>query len=88
MPIEDRRERELPDLGIVAVEDAETGELIELDTRNPEVRRRFTEIAENRAMLLRRAFNAEAVDSLRLETNQPYVADLKAFFKNRTHKRS
>ena len=36
----------LPDLGMVAIEDAETGELIELDTRNPAVRQRFTEIAE------------------------------------------
>ncbi len=46
LPIEDARERLLPDLGVVAIEDAETGELIELDTRNPAVRRRFTEIAE------------------------------------------
>ena len=46
LPIEDARERLLPDLGIVAIEDAETGELIELDTRNPAVRQRFAEIAE------------------------------------------
>ena len=88
MPIEDARERLLPDLGIIAIEDAETGELVELDTRNPAVRQRFAEIAESRAAQLRRAFNAEAVDSLRLETDQPYVAGLMAFFKNRTHKRS
>jgi len=86
MPIEDARERLLPDLGVIAIEDAETGELVELDTHNPVVRERFTEIAESRAAQLRRAFNAEAVDSLRLETDQPYVAALIAFFKNRTHK--
>jgi uncharacterized protein (DUF58 family) len=88
LPIEDARERLLPDLGVIAIEDAETGELVELDTRNPAVRQRFTEIAESRAAQLRRAFNAEAVDSFRLETDQPYVAGLMAFFKNRTHKRS
>jgi uncharacterized protein (DUF58 family) len=88
MPIEDARERLLPDLGVIAIEDAETGELVELDTRNPAVRQRFAEIAESRAAQLRRAFNAEAVDSLRLETDQPYIAGLMSFFKNRTHRRS
>ncbi|MBN8418131.1 MAG: DUF58 domain-containing protein [Verrucomicrobia bacterium] len=88
MPIEDVRERFLPDLGIVAIEDAETGELVELDTRNPAVRQRFHEIAEERATRLRRVFNAEAVDSLSLETDKPYVAGLMSFFKNRAHSRS
>jgi uncharacterized protein (DUF58 family) len=88
LPIEDARERVLPDLGVVAIEDAETGELVELDTRNPMVRQRFTEIAEQRATHLQRVFNAEAVDSLRLSTNRPYVADLMVFFKNRSRRRS
>ncbi len=88
MPIKDARERLLPDLGVIAIEDAETGELVELDTRNPAVRQRFAEIAEHRDTQLRRAFNAEAVDSLSLETDQPYVPGLMAFFKNRTRKRS
>jgi uncharacterized protein (DUF58 family) len=88
LPIEDARERCLPDLGTIAIEDAESGELIELDTRNPAVRQRFAEIAESRATDLQRVFNAEAVDSLRLETDRPYVAGLMTFFKNRTHKRS
>jgi uncharacterized protein (DUF58 family) len=88
LPIEDARERLLPDLGVIAIEDAETGELVELDTHNPEVRQRFADIAESRAAQLRRALNAEAIDSFRLATDQPYVAGLMAFFKNRTHKRS
>lgn len=87
MPIDDARELVLPDLGIVAIEDAETGELIELDTRNPRVRERFNEIAEERTAQLKRAFNVEAVDSLRLSTDQPYVAGLVSFFKNRSRKR-
>jgi hypothetical protein len=52
------------------------------------VRQRFAEIAESRATHLHRVFNAEAVDSLRLSTNRPYVADLMAFFKNRSRRRS
>src|SRR6478609_5135643 len=40
MPIEDPRERALPDLGIVAIEDCETVEMVEIDTCNPVVRQR------------------------------------------------
>jgi uncharacterized protein (DUF58 family) len=86
MPIEDAREQALPDVGILALEDAETGELIELDTSLPVVRQRFAEIANDRAKLLQRTLNAEAVDSLRLVTDQPYLASLMAFFKNRSRK--
>jgi uncharacterized protein (DUF58 family) len=88
MPIEDPRERVLPDLGIVAIEDAETGEMVEIDTANPEVRERFNQIAEVRNEQLQKIFNREAIDSLRLSTDRPYVADLTAFFKNRARKRS
>jgi len=86
MPIEDSREQTLPDVGIIALEDAETGELIELNTQLPAVRQRFAEIAANRARQLQRMLNAEAVDSLRLATDQPYVASLMTFFKNRSRK--
>jgi len=86
MPIEDSREQALPDVGIIALEDAETGELIELNTQLPAVRQRFAEIAANRAKQLQRMLNAEAVDSLRLSTDQPYVASLMTFFKNRSRK--
>lgn len=88
LPIRDARERSLPNLGIVAIEDAETGELVEIDTSSPAVRNRFAEIAAARAGKLQRAFHAEAIDAFPVETDQPYVAALTEFFKKRTHKRS
>jgi uncharacterized protein (DUF58 family) len=88
LPIEDPRERVLPELGVVAIEDAETGEMIEIDTRNPVVRQRFSEIAQLRAEQLQKIFNRESIDSLRLSTDRPYVAELITFFKNRARKRS
>jgi uncharacterized protein (DUF58 family) len=88
LPIEDPRERVLPELGIIAIEDAETGEMVEIDTANPAVREGFRKIAHHRAEQLQKIFNREAIDSLRLSTDRPYVADLIAFFKNRTRKRS
>jgi uncharacterized protein (DUF58 family) len=44
----DPRELELPDAGIIVVEDAETGELLSVDTSDPEFRRRFHEVAAAR----------------------------------------
>jgi uncharacterized protein (DUF58 family) len=87
LPIDDPREHGLPDIGIVAIEDAESGELIEIDTGNETLRRRFAEVALDRTAQLERAFKSEAVDSLRITTDQSYVAPLMAFFKNRQRKR-
>lgn len=85
--VQDRREEELPDVGILSLEDAETGELLELDTANPQVRNRFAEVAKNRGNQLRHAFNAEAVDSLELHTGESYLPPLMNFFKTRTRRR-
>jgi uncharacterized protein (DUF58 family) len=88
LPIEDPRERELPDLGLIAIEDAETGEMVEIDTGNPAVCERFTKFAQLRSEQLQKLLNREAIDSLRLSTDRPYGADLMIFFKNRARKSS
>jgi uncharacterized protein (DUF58 family) len=84
--IEDPRESTLPELGLLAMEDAETGELIELDTLDPQVRSRFARAAEERCARLRRTLRSEAVDSLELTTGQPYVMPLKRFFETRARR--
>ena len=81
--VHDQRESELPDVGQLTVEDAETGELIELDTTDERVRGRFAELARERVENLRRALAAEGVDSLNLDTREPYEPALRSFFKNR-----
>src|SRR5271168_2228281 len=68
MHIQDRREEELPDVGILAIEDAETGEMLELATSDPKVRARFAELSRQQIGTLRRMLNSEGVDSLELET--------------------
>ena len=85
--IQDPHEVGLPKVGLLAMEDAETGELIEIDTLNPIVRQRFREDAEQRIAKLRRTFNSEAIDSLELTTGEPYVPALKQFFENRSKRR-
>jgi uncharacterized protein (DUF58 family) len=81
--IQDAREKALPDVGLVALEDAETGEVVEVDTANPLVRARFEEEVEQRNQELRRGIRSEGVDSLELDTAESYLPALQRFFKNR-----
>ncbi len=86
--IEDPHERELPNVGLLALEDAETGELVELDTADPAVRERFNEQAVERVQGLISDIRAEGVDTLELKTNAPYLPALQRFFKSRGRRRS
>jgi uncharacterized protein (DUF58 family) len=81
--IEDPRERVLPDVGMLSLEDAETGELIELDTGDPNVRRLFSEQAIDRVERLVSDLRSEGVDTVQLKTDAPYLPALQRFFKSR-----
>jgi uncharacterized protein (DUF58 family) len=86
--VEDPREKELPDVGIVALEDAESGEVIELDTASSAVRRRFKELSSERGRRLVSDFRAEGIDTLQLLTDAPYMPALQRFFKTRQRRRA
>jgi RNase P/RNase MRP subunit p30 len=81
--IEDPRELELPNVGIIALEDAESGEIIELDTARAAVRKRFNEVSLERALRLRNDLRSEGVDTVQLRTDMPYIPPLQRFFKAR-----
>jgi uncharacterized protein (DUF58 family) len=85
--VEDPREKELPDVGIVALEDAESGEVIELDTASGAVRKRFKELSSERSHRLVSDFRAEGIDTLQLQTDAPYMPALQRFFKTRERRR-
>lgn len=86
--VEDPRERELPDVGIVALEDAESGEVIEVDTASAAVRKRFRELSLARGLQLVSDFRAEGIDTLQLRTDAPYMPALQRFFKTRERRRA
>jgi uncharacterized protein (DUF58 family) len=86
--VEDPRERELPDVGIVALEDAESGEVIEVDTASATVRRRFRELSLARGLQLVNDFRSEGIDTLQLRTDAPYMPALQRFFKTRERRRA
>jgi uncharacterized protein (DUF58 family) len=85
--LHDPRESELPDAGLVTIEDAETGELLELDTARQGVRERFAEVNAARLAELDLALNRTGVDTLRLKTTEPFAPVLQRFFEIRRGRR-
>jgi len=69
----DPMEMELPDLGLLVVEDAETGEQLFVDTHDRGFRRRFEAAAKEREAQLRSSFRTAGVDALELSTNDDLV---------------
>ena len=81
--VNDPRESELPDIGLLTVEDAETGEQVELDTSRAEDRTAFRDISREKRRNLKRGVLSTGVDFLELSTDRPYLPALLGFFKNR-----
>jgi len=69
----DAAETELPDMGLVTIQDAETGEQLFVDTHDPAFRERFVRAAEQREDDLREALNRAGVDTLELATDDDLV---------------
>lgn len=75
----DPLELALPDLGLLPIRDAETGEQLLVDTHDPAFRRRFAAIAAQREADLRAAFGQAGVDTLELSTGDDLVDALRRF---------
>jgi uncharacterized protein (DUF58 family) len=82
----DPRELELPNVGVVALEDAETGATTYVDTSNKRLRSEYAERAMQRRIDRRRALGRMKIDSLELYTDRPFVPALMAFFNARTRR--
>lgn len=83
MTLSDPREREFPDVGLLVLEDAESGEYIEVDTGHPAVRRllaeRFGMVEDRIETSLQRC----RIDQLAIDTEKDLLAGLRRFFKTR-----
>jgi uncharacterized protein (DUF58 family) len=85
--LHDPRESRLPDAGLLTIEDAETGEILELDSHRGAVRERFASLNEGRLEQLDQSLNRTAVDTLRLNTVEPFAQTLQRFFEIRRGRR-
>ncbi len=83
MFVNDPREFELPDIGWLTVEDAETGQQVEINTSDPSVRRGYTELADHRQSNMERMLHSSGVDTLKLMTGSSYIPPLLGFFNAR-----
>ena len=85
--LQDPRESVLPDVGFLTLRDAETDELLELDTRHPQVRALFAKAAADREKTLTSSLRRANVDRLEIRTDQPYAQSLQKFFRMRERQR-
>lgn len=81
--IADPRELEMPDVGFLELEDAETGEQILIDTSDPVVRKSFSDSAYQDRSILDRTFRSMDLDNVQILTDKPYIEPLMGFFRLR-----
>lgn len=85
--ITDPHELELPAIGRIVLEDAETGEVIELNTDSTTIRTGFAVRQARLQEQLIKQLRTARIDVIQLRTDIPYIAELKKFFETREKRR-
>jgi uncharacterized protein (DUF58 family) len=86
--ITDPFEQTLPALGRLVLEDAETGEVVEINTGREGDRLLFANRQATLRAGLAREFRSSRIDTIQLKTDQPYAVELARFFENREKRRA
>jgi len=85
--VSDPREYALPDVGLLEIQDTESGATVLVDTGSKEVRGRYEDLAKDRDEQLSSLFNSIGVGHIQLFTDRDYVLDLVKFFRKRMVKK-
>jgi len=85
--VRDPRDSELPDIGLLTLEDAETGEQVEVDTTSLPVREAFSKLAAERNEHLRHTLRRTGTDIMELSTSRPCLGELMEFFRRRERRK-
>ena len=83
IPVVDPGEEDLPDVGIVTLEDPETGEQIDINTSSRALRGAYLSLEDKRKKAIDQEFNKLGIDMIPLRTNEDYLHVLRAFFDRR-----
>ncbi len=83
LPVIDPGEEQMPNIGIVTLEDAETGRQIDVNTSSGAARNAFAALGQRRMNDLQKLFLSKRVDLVPLHTNQDYLVPLRSFFEKR-----
>lgn len=81
--VADPREMDLPDVGLLCIEDAETGEVVELDTSDQAVRENYAAQANRRRDNTARKIRARGIDFVECVNGEDWMVSLLGFFQNR-----
>ena len=81
--IVDPREVRLPDVGLIELEDSETGETVLVDTGSAAVRKRYERLGREEQARLKGLFSSMGVDQIEVMTDRDYVPGLISFFRTR-----
>ncbi len=81
--IVDPRETVLPALGVLTLEDSETGEIVSLDTSSAAVRKTYAAINARRLADFKRTLARSKIDLLEIKTDKPFITPLRKFFERR-----
>lgn len=85
--LHDPRETSLPPVGWVILEDAETGEQIEVNTSDPRLQGLYQHQNNQRLERMQETFRRSGIDHFQVQTQEPYITALRAFFKKREKRR-
>lgn len=83
LQVYDKMEAELPNVGLMKVADAETGEERWIDTSQKRIRQQYSSWWKNRQTAMEETFNRSRVDSISVRTDEDYVKALLNLFRRR-----
>lgn len=86
-PVSDPCEFELPDVGLIEMQDPESGELLLVDTGSAGVRKAFVRQAAMEREQLMQFLKRNGIDHIRLSTDAPYIDEVRTLFRRRARKR-
>ncbi len=85
--LRDPREEDIPAVGLLKLQDAETGEEFWVDTYDRTVRENYRRLVKERRLRLERLMRSADVDRIELQVDQDYVKPLSQFFRMRAKRR-
>ncbi|MBW2989761.1 DUF58 domain-containing protein [Candidatus Woesearchaeota archaeon] len=81
--VRDEREKDIPDVGLIELEDEETGEQVLVDTSDEGFRKSYKKLMEDEGIRISSGFRKHKIDCVEISTEGPYERPLKRFFKIR-----
>lgn len=81
--LSDHREYELPEIGLITLEDAESGDMVEVDTGSRHVRELYAKLAKERRESFQTGMRRKGLDWIEARTDEPYLPALRQLFARR-----